>query len=166
MQLNALSDGTHYTVDIVREDDHYIVKLGDKEYRVDFREPRASLYSLLINGRVYEAGVEKAESNRFNVYFYDDFFTVDFIDPLQKQMMDTGIEAAAGKEEVLAPMSGKIVKVLKNEGDEVKAHEGVIIIEAMKMENELKASRPGIISRFLVKPGDTVNASQVLAVIE
>jgi len=63
-------------------------------------------------------------------------------------------------------MSGKIVKVLKNEGDEVKAHEGVIIIEAMKMENELKASRPGIISRFLVKPGDTVNASQVLAVIE
>lgn len=166
MQLNAVNEGKHYTIDIVRQDKVYIVRVDDKEYRVDFREPRESLYSLLIDGKAFEVGVEKSENNSFNVYFYDDAFTIEFIDSLQKQMLDTGIEAISGKEEIVAPMSGKIVKVLKKEGDTVESNEGIMTIEAMKMENELKASRNGIISRFLVKAGDTVNASQVLAVIE
>jgi biotin carboxyl carrier protein len=166
MKLNAISEGKHYTVDIVREENVYIVKVGGREYRVDFREPRESLYSLLIDGKAFEVGVEKDENNSFNVYFYDDAFTIEFIDSLQKQMLDTGIDAVAGKEEIVAPMSGKIVKVLKKKGDMVKSNEGIVIIEAMKMENELKASRSGKISRFLVKAGETVNASQVLAVIE
>jgi len=166
VRLEALSDGKQYPVEIVRKADVFIVRIGEREYRVDYREPRESLYSLIINGKAFDIGVEKSGNGSYNIYFYDDFFKIEFADALQRQMLVSAADGATGKEEIVAPMSGKIVKLLKNKGDEVKANEGILIIQAMKMENELKASRNGTISQFLVKPGDTVNSSQLLAVIE
>lgn len=76
--------------------------------------------------------------------------------------------AAAGEEAgaITAIMPGLIVKVLKNEGDRVEAGDVVIILEAMKMQNELHAKQSGKVKQILVKPGESVEMRQVLAVIE
>lgn len=71
-----------------------------------------------------------------------------------------------GPHEILAPMPGKVVRILVQEGDSVEAKQGVVVVEAMKMENELEASCPGIVKRVSVVEGAPVNTGAVLVVIE
>jgi len=77
-----------------------------------------------------------------------------------------GPGAGTGPQRVTAPMPGKIVKVLVKPGDEVAARQGLVVIEAMKMENELKAIRPGRVKDVHVAEGDLVDAGRLLTVIE
>jgi biotin carboxyl carrier protein len=74
--------------------------------------------------------------------------------------------AAAGEQRVVAPMPGRVVKVLVGPGDQVTPRQGVVVVEAMKMENELRASRPGRVREVSVSPGASVEAGRVLVVIE
>ncbi len=73
---------------------------------------------------------------------------------------------AAGEQRVVAPMPGRIVKVLVGPGDEVAARQGVVVVEAMKMENELRAQRSGRVREVSVAPGASVEAGRVLVVLE
>jgi biotin carboxyl carrier protein len=73
---------------------------------------------------------------------------------------------AAGEQKVVAPMPGRIVKVLVGPGDEVAARQGVVVVEAMKMENELRAPRSGRVREVSVSPGASVEAGRVLVVLE
>jgi biotin carboxyl carrier protein len=77
-----------------------------------------------------------------------------------------GVLAGAGPQRVTAPMPGKIVRVLVEPGDEVKARQGVVVVEAMKMENELRAARDGRVKEVHVAEGALVEAGRLLAVIE
>jgi len=77
-----------------------------------------------------------------------------------------GLAAPGGPQRVTAPMPGKIVKVLVKPGDEVAARQGLVVIEAMKMENELRATRAGHVKDVQVAEGDLVDAGRLLAVIE
>jgi biotin carboxyl carrier protein len=77
-----------------------------------------------------------------------------------------GLGAPGGAQRVTAPMPGKIVKVLIRPGDQVAARQGLVVIEAMKMENELRATRPGHVKDVHVAEGDLVDAGRLLAVIE
>lgn len=77
-----------------------------------------------------------------------------------------GAGGAEGRKVVRSPMPGKVVKVLVEEGQAVTAGQGVIIVEAMKMENELKAPGPGLVKQILVKAGDRVEGNAELVVIE
>ena len=73
---------------------------------------------------------------------------------------------AAGAQRVLAPMPGKVVKVLVNAGDEVKARQGLVVVEAMKMENELRSPKDGRVTEVLVAEGVSVEAGRPLVVVE
>ena len=74
--------------------------------------------------------------------------------------------SADGIAEIKTAMPGKLVRVLVEAGAEIKQGESVLVVEAMKMQNEMKSPRAGVIVSINVKPGDTVNAGDVLAVIE
>ena len=76
------------------------------------------------------------------------------------------LEAAHGPRSIKAPMPGRVVEVLVAEGDEVEAQQGVLTVEAMKMQNELKAPKAGRVVQLRVKPGATVKVGEVLAVID
>jgi biotin carboxyl carrier protein len=76
------------------------------------------------------------------------------------------VGAAAGERTIVAPMPGRIVRVLVGPGDEVAARQGVVVVEAMKMENELRAPKAGRIRDVTVSPGASVEAGRVLVVIE
>jgi len=77
-----------------------------------------------------------------------------------------GAAPAAGTQQVLAPMPGKVVKVLVKPGDEVKARQGLVVVEAMKMENELRSPKDGRVAEVLVSEGASVEAGRLLVVVE
>jgi biotin carboxyl carrier protein len=71
-----------------------------------------------------------------------------------------------GPKKLTAPMPGKVVRILVAQGDEVEAGAGILVVEAMKMQNEVKSPKKGIIQKIQVKEGASVNAGDVLAIVE
>jgi biotin carboxyl carrier protein len=92
-------------------------------------------------------------------------FQFEVKDPRQWNRSSSGADAH-GRASITAPMPGKIVRVLVAAGDEVKAGQGIVVVEAMKMQNEMKAPRDGRVTSLNVKVLDSVNAGAVLAILE
>ena len=154
-------------MDVRSERDRLRVHLDGQELLVDLLRVDSSLYSLLIGGRSYEVDLLEVE-DAFMVLVDGQPFLVEIQDEQERRL-----RAAVGKEmvraakrTVAAPMPGKVVKLLVKPGDAVKAGDGVIVVEAMKMENELKAPAPGTIKEIRVAEGKAVSAGEVLVVIE
>jgi biotin carboxyl carrier protein len=123
-------------------------------------EVEPGVYSILSEGNSWEARVTGDEitidGHRFR-------FEID--DPRQWKRSG-GAAEAHGRASILAPMPGKIVRVLVKAGDEVTAGQGIVVVEAMKMQNEMKAPKDGRVIAIQVKENDSVTAGAVLAVIE
>jgi len=154
-------------LDVRSERDQLRVHLDGQELLVDLLRVDSSLYSLLIGGRSYEVDLLEVE-DAFMVLVDGQPFLVEIQDEQERRL-----RAAVGKEmvraakrTVAAPMPGKVVKLLVKPGDAVKAGDGVIVVEAMKMENELKAPAPGTIKEIRVAEGKAVSPGEVLVVIE
>jgi biotin carboxyl carrier protein len=73
---------------------------------------------------------------------------------------------AEGRQQITAPMPGKVVRILKNAGVAVEAGEGLLVVEAMKMQNEIRSPKRGKVEKILVKEGQAVNAGEVLAWVD
>jgi biotin carboxyl carrier protein len=124
----------------------------------------SGVYSVLVDGRSYEARVE--QSNGCVIVFIDGYrFEVEVQDPRRwsRHTSKAGIE---GRLEVTAVMPGKIVRLLVAEGDKVETGQGLLVVEAMKMQNEMKAPKPGRVVSLSAREGATVTAGEVMAVIE
>ena len=94
----------------------------------------------------------------------DRIFPAKIVDRKRRRASaDRGLE---GKQQVVAPMPGKVVRILRSVGDKVAAGHGVVVVEAMKMQNEIKSPKEGLVVEIRVREGATVSANQVLAVVE
>jgi biotin carboxyl carrier protein len=126
--------------------------------------PVPGIYSVLMDGRVYDAWVEESPAGL--VIVIDGYrFEAVVRDPRRFSRQARG-GGADGIQSLLAPMPGKVVRVLAAPGDAVEAGQGVVVVEAMKMQNELKAPRAGRVLAIAAKEGATVAAGDVLATIE
>jgi biotin carboxyl carrier protein len=134
------------------------------EFAADCTQPEPGVYSILLDGRSYEARVEKSESGTA-VTVNGRRFVVRITDPRQWQGRG-GAAGARGRQAVTAPMPGKVVRVLVAPGDAVDAGQGLIVVEAMKMQNEMKAQRAGAVVSVAVAEGAAVSAGETLVVIE
>jgi biotin carboxyl carrier protein len=122
------------------------------------------VYSILVDGRSYEARVE--ESDRGVLVFIDGHrFEVEIRDP-RRWSRQTGRQGVEGRLNVTAAMPGKIVRLLVAEGHTVEAGQGLLVVEAMKMQNEMKAPKAGVVVSLTAREGATVAAGDVLAAIE
>ena len=126
----------------------------------DIVETEPGVYSVLADGASYEVRVDDDQITIGEHRFH---FAID--DPRQWKR-SSGTAGAHGRVQITAPMPGKVVRVLVAIGDEVAAGQGIVVVEAMKMQNELKAPRAGRVTAILVAEHDGVNAGAVLAVIE
>lgn len=122
------------------------------------------VYSVLMNGRSYEARVEQSDGCLI-VVIDGHRFEVEIRDPRRWSRHTTkpGIE---GRLHVTAAMPGKIVRLLVAEGDTVAAGQGLLVVEAMKMQNEIKATKKGKVTIVAVKEGSAVNAGDLLVIVE
>lgn len=137
---------------------------------VDFRglEGKQAIYSLLLNNKSYEAVVEERDG-QYHVLMAGDLYEVEVTDERLQRLAEAagGSAGAGGTGELLirSPMPGMIVAVPVIEGQEISKGETLVILESMKMENELKAPRDGVVSRIYVKTGDSVEQNKGLVVL-
>jgi biotin carboxyl carrier protein len=122
------------------------------------------VYSVLVNGRSYEARVEQAEGG-VAVFIDGHRFEIEVRDP-RRWSRQAGRREIAGRLNVAAPMPGKIVRLLVAVGDTVAAGQGLLVVEAMKMQNEVKAPKGGRVVSMAAREGATAAAGDILAIIE
>jgi biotin carboxyl carrier protein len=143
-----------------------LLYVGERLYRVDAVRPGSSTFSLLVEGRAYEVVVTRREG-RHHVQVGGRSYVLEVLEERQKRLRDQrAAEAAAGPASVSASMPGRVVTLLVGEGEKVEAGQGVIVLEAMKMENELKSPKAGLVAEIKVKEGQVTEAGEALIVIE
>ena len=149
---------------------NYTVVMGEQEYKVDFEQINETIYSIIINGRSYAIDMSE-KGDKFEVIVDGDNFNVEILDEMKKLMRMRTSSTVEGRQIIEAPMPGYIWKMLKEPGDEVKAGEPIMILVAMKMENEIKSPKDGVVTEIFVKASEDPNESTVkigdkLAVVE
>jgi len=139
-------------------------RAGDDEVReAQVEVPEPGVYSILIEGRSYDAFVTESPSG-LAVSIDGYRFDVKVHDPRAWSRKGAG-QGADGVQNITSPMPGKIVRVLAAAGDEVKPGQGIVVVEAMKMQNEMKANRAGKVLAIPAKEGATVSAGDLLATV-
>jgi biotin carboxyl carrier protein len=123
----------------------------------------SGVYSILLGGRSLEVTAEET-SNGLLLRANGREFQMDIVDPRSwRRGRGAGIELE-GRQQLLAPMPGKIVRVLAAAGQQVTAGQGLLVIEAMKMQNEIRSPKSGTVQQ-LAREGQTVNAGEILAIV-
>ena len=135
--------------------------------QVDWRTPEPHVYSLLIDGCSYDVHIDEDENDEetLAVHLMSNVVRVQATDARKRRIAksETG---PAGLARLTAPMPGRVVSVLAPEGTEVARGDGIIVLEAMKMENEIKAPRDGTVTSVLVEAGQGIESGALLATIE
>jgi len=150
----------------------YLVELGPEGTTVDGIAVRAQLahvngtdvHSLVLDGASYRLVAARSGSDTWDLHLRGQRLAVEVVDERAhaiREMTGAG-SGPAGPHPVRAPMPGLVVKVEVAEGDAVEAGQGLVIVEAMKMENELKAEVAGVVARVHVEPGQAVEKDQIL----
>ena len=171
MQLQVDVNGRLKTVDIEHKDGLYRVLIDGVERMVDAAAVDGSTFSLicLADGRSsQEVGLAPTGlPGETAVHMPAGVASVRVLTGAASRFgRGSGAAQAAGTQQVLAPMPGKVVKVLVKAGDAVKARQGLVVVEAMKMENELRSPKDGRVSDVLVAEGASVEAGRPLVVVE
>ena len=164
MLFDATVDGRTLRVDVRGRDGRYVVTLDGRALEVDHQETGAHFVSLLIGGRSYEAGLEKRPDG-YNVVLAEDVLYVE-IRGASRGALAAPRKADTGPARVVAPMPGRLVRVLVQPGQEVRAGDGLVVMEAMKMENELRSPRAGRVAELPVSEGQAVETAALLVVVE
>jgi biotin carboxyl carrier protein len=142
------------------------VALNDgAEQEIEARLLRPGVLSLQIAGKTCRCVLEEGPEGTV-IHFAGSRFPYQMDDPRSLKSRRSRTGGHDGPKPVSAPMPGRVVRVLVQKGDEVQAQQGIIVIEAMKMQNELKSPKAGKIAGLRVQPGGTVAAGEVLAVVE
>jgi biotin carboxyl carrier protein len=141
------------------------VKLGENQFDADVRRTGNSSFSILIGERSFDFDV--SQQNDEQVVVSRGIATrVTLQDAVRRIRGASRREQASGKAELKAMMPGRVVNLLVQVGDELAAQQGVVVVEAMKMENELKSPKAGKVTAIKVAPGQTVEKGDLLVVIE
>ena len=163
MKLQARIRDRVHTVESNREGQRFTVLVDGVPHELDLVFSDASHDVVLLNNACYDV-VSVAQPGGYHVNVFNRFFDVEILDP-RTRALGGGEQAAGGERPVKAAMPGRSVKVLVEDGQEVAAGAGVIVLEAMKMQNELRAPRAGRVRQLAVRPGQTVEAGQTLLVV-
>lgn len=168
MKFLAETDGNKHKIDIVRDAERVTATIDGRQYELEASEPESGVFLFKKDGQVFEASVsQKAKSNDTNlVRVKASVHEIRIIDPKRLRGTAGHDSDASGKAEIKTAMPGKVVRILVAEGDTVQKGDGVIVVEAMKMQNEMKSPKDGVIAAIKAAEGDTVGAGDVLAVID
>jgi biotin carboxyl carrier protein len=141
-----------------------------RHYEIDVREVGQDQYLLASSGKIYKCRVERdrysSQEGAFAITLRGREHNVVIVDPKRLRSGQSSATHHTGAAEIVSPMPGKIVRVSVAAGANVAAGDGVIVVEAMKMQNEMKAPKDGVVVSINAEEGATVKAGDVLAVIE
>jgi biotin carboxyl carrier protein len=137
----------------------------EREWIVDLAQPEREKLSLLIGGESYEVWRDHTAQG-LQIWVRGSRFAAEVRDPRSLRARRAAGHAGEGPQKLVASMPGKVVRVLCSANEAVEPGQGILVIEAMKMQNELKSPKKGIVRQMLAKEGAAVNAGDVLAIVE
>ena len=161
MKYITTIDDRQFTVEVI---DEKHVSVDGKIYEIDFESVAGQpVYSLIVDGRSHESYIYPGDDN-WQVLMRGRLYPVTVEDEREKRLRAAagGGVAETGEFHLRAPMPGLVVALPVAEGETVKRGQVILILESMKMQNELKAPRDGTIGRIRVRPGETVEQKQTL----
>jgi biotin carboxyl carrier protein len=145
--------------------DRWACRLDGRQIPVDAVQLSPDVLSLVVNGESFEVRNERAGEGQ-RLFIGGIRYEVSVEDPRSlRSRMRVGL-ADAGPQRLTASMPGTVVRVLAREGDKISARQGIIVVEAMKMQNEIRSPKEGVLKRILAQDGEKVNAGDVLAIVE
>lgn len=148
------------------EPGRYRVRINDDNYEVDFFEAQQCIYSLIIDHQSYEVDIDEVDNDSYVVMVKDDHFDIQIIDEKKKKLAEKLGAGAGERQEIKSPMAGNIWRLLKGQGDIVKEGEVLIILEAMKMENEIRSPIGGLVTSMNAIEGTAVSAGALLCQVD
>jgi biotin carboxyl carrier protein len=157
-----IDNGTRI-VELTREAHCWHISLDGEPVDIDAVEIAPNIFSILLNGKSHEVRITPTPTGALTLQTGHREFTAEVLDPRAWRGRRHGALEAQGRQQILAPMPGKIVRVLVQAGEKVQVGQGLIVVEAMKMQNEIRSPKSGTVERLLVKEGQPVNAGEVLA---
>ena len=163
--VEASTGGKLHRLEFEKVGDRWKCRFDGRSIEIDALIPRRDVLSLLIEGHSYEIKREQRGAD-LHMWIGSTRIAVDLRDPRSLRSRLKALGDGEGPRKILAPMPGRIVRLLVEEGSEVEAGQGVVVIEAMKMQNEIKSPKKGIVKKTLAAPGAAVNPGDVLAIIE
>jgi len=162
LKFVARHDGQEIELEVERFGTGYRVRIGERWLEADFVDAGRHVHSLRLQDGTQDSLLHHREGNEHHITLSGSSMAVEVIDPLSLRRKRREDEMGGGGI-VKALMPGRVVRVLVNEGDAVEKGRGLLILEAMKMENEIVAPISGVIDRIFVKPGETVDGGAELA---
>ena len=168
MKLQAHIGETLHNVEIKRDGEKVFAKVDDRQYELEASEPEPNVYLLKHAGGVHEFYVAPAPQpgSPQIVSLRNADVEVSLIDPKRLRGSGAAAGSADGLAEIKTMMPGKVVRLIASVGDAVEKGDAVLVVEAMKMQNDLKAPKAGVVKEIKVSEGTTVAAGDVLAVVE
>ena len=166
MKFELHISGKTRIVEMARENAHWQFLLDGIRIAADAVEVAPGTYSVLMGGESHEVRVAPLPDGRVTLHTGSTEYTAEVIDPRAWRGRKHGAMEAEGRQPVTAPMPGKVVRLLVKEGDAVEMGQGLIVVEAMKMQNEVRSPKSGKVERLVAKENQAVNAGDVLGWVE
>ncbi len=168
MKFKAELAGTEHALELQRQGARVIAEIDGRRYELEAHDIERGVYLLHLDHRIYECRVHRvnARSGISEVSVGQKEFHVTLVDPKRLSHTQASDALAHGHAAIVAPMPGRVVRVMVEIGARVEAGAGLVVVEAMKMQNEMKSPKAGTVIELNAGAGATVNAGDVLAVIE
>jgi biotin carboxyl carrier protein len=157
-------DGKNYRLQLSQTEGRWTCRLDGREIAVDAVLARPDVISLRLRNKAYEVKCERVGSD-LHLWVGSVRYQAEVRDPRSLRSRARAIDDH-GPRKLTAPMPGKVVRILLREGAEVEAGTGILVVEAMKMQNEVKSPKKGRIQKIVVSEGAAVNAGDVLGIVE
>jgi biotin carboxyl carrier protein len=157
--------GTTYRLELNRTPAGWSCLLNSNRVEVDVALIRPEVLSVVIDGKAYEIKREKVGAE-FALLVGNQRYAAQLRDPRSLRNRKDTAGKQEGARHLTAPMAGRVIRLLAKEKEPVEAGQGVIVVEAMKMQNEVKSPKKGIVQKLRVAEGASVRAGEVLAVVE
>jgi biotin carboxyl carrier protein len=166
MKFEVVINNARRIIELERDADRWRISLDGEPMDADAIEISPNIFSILLNGKSHEVRVTPTPSGALTLQTAHREFTAEVTDPRAWRGRRHGALEAEGRQQIVAPMPGKIIRVLVQTGEQVQAGQGLLVVEAMKMQNEIRSPKSGTVERLLVKEGQPVNAGEALAWID
>jgi biotin carboxyl carrier protein len=165
MIYEVMVGGKSHRLQLEKAAGAWLCHLDGKVVHIDAVIPRRDVLSLIVDGRAYEIKREKTATD-LHMWVGSTRFAVELRDPRSLRSRQKAAGDEKGPRQILAPMPGRIVRVLVAENSDVEAGQGIVVVEAMKMQNEIKSPKKGIVKKLSAAPGTAVNPGDVLAIVD
>jgi biotin carboxyl carrier protein len=153
------------TIELERDNDHWKISLDGQQVDTNAVEIDPNTLSLLLEGQSYEVRITPSPDGVLKLQTGLMEFTAEVADPRAWRGRRHGALEVEGRQQIIAPMPGKVIRILVQAGDKVEAGQGLLVVEAMKMQNEIRSPKGGTVERLHVKEGQPVNAGDVLCIV-